>query len=299
MKKYIVSIAILLALLTSATAVAAVTWKETGAGPQFRIDPRTHATQVGFYLVLKYNPIPSCLALDINWEVYHGAKQLAHDHQPADKQCGHFQSVSMLSPFITPVPGESYRATITITDTINHLTYTRTITYTTPLSFPTGIGVNVKTPNGETHTIDWTGVTDKEVTQLAGYYATYTADYVQTASAVPLTAFTQKYAATSDAYPVWVWVFATIGPQIKEQGPHFFLHATYNRILFLYRVPALEDMASVLTQLAVFNDKFPGRVLVRTAPPASTAPQYVFIGDGAWKMLASAAQEAKKRTPKK
>ena len=299
MRKYIFSIAILLALLISATAVAAVTWTETNAGPQFRVNTRTHETQVGFYVVLKYNPIPTCLALDVDWSVYHGTKLLAHDHQPAHKECGHFQSVSFLSPFITPTPGESYRATITLKDTINHLTYTRTITYTTPLSFPTGIAVNVKTPNGETYTIDWTGVTDKEVTQLASYYATYTTDYVQTASAVPLTEFTQKYAAASDAYPVWVWVFATIGPQIKEQGPHFFLHATYNRILFLYRVPAPEDMTSVLTQLAVFNNKFPGRVLVRTAPPAPPAPQYVFIGDGAWTMLSSAAAEAKKRASKK
>ena len=299
MKTTIIPLVIMVVLLTSVATWAGVTWTATSAGPQFRIDPRTHATQVGFYLTLKYNPVPRCLALDINWAVYHGTKQLAHDHQSPDKECGHIQSVSLLSPFITPVPGESYRATITLTDTINHLTYTRMITYTTPVSFPTGIEVNVSAPTGKTHAIDWTGVTDKEVTQLAGYYTAYTTDYVQTASAVPLTEFTKKYAATADAYPVWIWVLATIGPQIKEQGPHFFIHTAYNRILFLYRVPAPEDMTSVLAQLAVFKNEFPGRVLIRTASPASTAPQYVFIGDGAWEMLGSAAQEAKKRAPKK
>ncbi len=282
-----------LIFVVAVTVMGSVNWQETAAGAQFRVNPQTGETQVGFYIALQYDSAPKCILLDVHWTVYHGEELLAEDHHRGAKHCGgRIQSVSTLSPFITPMPGESYRAKLVLTDVANNISYVRTITYTAPLSFPIGIGVNVKTPNGETREIDWSRVTNDDVKKLAAYFSEFTADYVQTASAITISDFPTQYAADDDAYPVWVWILATIGPKITSQGNGISIHATYNRLLFFYRVPTAEALDGVLDQLKSFHQEFNGRVLVRKS---GEGPVYVFIDDEAWEMLSSAADEAKRR----
>ncbi len=282
-----------LIFVVAVAAMGSVNWQETAAGTQFRVNPRTGETQIGFYVALQYDSVPKCILLDVHWTVYHGEELLAEDHHRGTKHCGgKIQSVSTLSPFITPMPGESYQAKIVLTDTANDISYARTISYTAPLSFPTGIGINVKTPSGETHEVDWSDVSDDDVKKLATYFSEFTADYVQTASATTISDFAVQYAADDDAYPVWVWILATIGPKITGQGDGISIHATYNRLLFFYRVPSAEALNGVLDQLKGFNQEFRGWVLARKA---GEGPVYVFIDNRAREMLSSAADEAKRR----
>lgn len=285
-----------LIFMIAGLALGAMSWKETAAGTQFRVDPKTSEAQIGFYVTLKYNPVPRCIFLDVHWTVYHGEELLAEDHHRGAKHCqGNIQSVSTLSPFITPVPGESYRAKLVLADTANRISYVRIITYTSPLTFPTGIGVNVKTPSGETHEVDWSGVSDGTVDKLAAYFAALTGDYVQTASDTGLFDFAAGYASDDESYPVWIWVLATLGPEIKGQGSGVSIHASYNRLLFFHQVSSREALKGVLDQLGDFDQDFTGYVLARES---GEGPIYVFIDAGAWAMLSSAGEEAKRREPK-
>ncbi len=289
-------IGVILVFVLTGAALGATGWKETAAGTQFRIDPRTNETQVGFYVALKYDPVPQCISLDVHWTVYRGDELLAEDRHRGTKHCrGNIQSVSFLSPFITPAPGETYRAKLVLSDTANGISHVRTITYTAPRTFPTGIGVNVKTPNGETHEIDLSGVSDENVDILAAYSVTLTEDYIQTASDTALSDFAARYASDDESYPVWIWVLATLGPEITGQGSGVSIHASYNRLLFFYRASSSEALKGVLDQLGDFGRDFTGYVLTRKS---GEGPVYVFIDVGVWEMLSSAAEEAKGREPK-
>ncbi len=285
-----------LVFMVTGLVLGATGWKETAAGTQFRVDPKTNETQIGFYVALKYDPVPRCILLEVHWTVHRGGELLAEDRHRGTKHCqGNIQSVSTLSPFITPVPGESYRARLVLTDVANGISYVRVITYTAPLTFPTGVGVNVKTQSGETRAIDWSSVSDENVDKLAAYFAALTGDYVQTASDTVLSDFAAGYASDDESYPVWIWVLAALGPEIKGQGSGVSIHASYNRLLLFYRVSSREALAGVLDQLGDFDQDFTGYVLARKS---GEGPIYVFIDAGAWAILSSAGEEAKMREPK-
>ena len=80
MKAQMIVVGMALVFVIVGSALGAASWEETAAGTQFRVDPNTNETQIGFYVALAYAPVPKCILLDVHWTVYHGDKLLAEDH---------------------------------------------------------------------------------------------------------------------------------------------------------------------------------------------------------------------------
>lgn len=278
-------------------SVHGATWTEERAGVQFRIDPNTGQTQAGFYLFMKYTPVPECLEIIIEWSVYlldNPQVPLVTAKRRIRRNCGGYIAlVSTLSPFITPVAGHSYGARIIIHDVENNLIHERVITYTAPLSLPTGIAYTVTTPTGISQGIDFDQVSDEELDLLAGYFNTLSVDYVQTASDILLADFfsTSTLSAPPVVFPVWVWVVANVGSEVNVSGGGVTIRTRHNRILFLYSLESSIAVIGVLDQLAQFDQEFIGRVLLRKEGVDGLAAATIFVGEDAWKILEAAAEE--------
>ncbi|NIA03394.1 MAG: hypothetical protein GWP12_02510 [Nitrospirae bacterium] len=297
MKKALVTLGILSMMLSLlGVSVLAASWQEDRSGVQFKVDSKTGNTQIGFYLFMNYDPIPNCLEMTVNWTVYQIASPdspLASDSHGIRRHCGgRIASVSTLSPFITPVPGTSYAGKIVLHDVANNLIYEKEITYVTPVTLPTGIGINVTTPNAKTEEIDFGGISDADLKSLTTYYSTVTTGYVQTASDVTLSNFFATYAADQ---PQWVFVLTQLGPQIDQTGPGISIHASYNRLFFLYLIDSPEGAAAVTKQLKDFSNGFTGSVWLAKDDAGDGAPRAVFMDDQAWKILQASDSEWKKR----
>ena len=285
------TLSIVLALL--AVSVLAASWQEDCFGVQFKVDSKTGSTQIGFYLFMNYDPVPNCIEITVDWSVYPVStpqSPLATDSHRIRRHCGgSISSVSTLSPFVTPVPGMSYAGKIVLHDAANNLAYEKQITYVSPITLPTGIGINVTTPTGKTEEIDFSGINDEQLKSLTTYYATVTRDYVQTASDIALSDFFATYSAD---HPQWVFVLAQLGPQIDQTGPGISVHASYNHLFFLYRIDGLEATAAVTEQLKDFQNDFMGSVWLAKG---DDAPQAVFMDKQAWKILQASDKEWSKR----
>ena len=297
MKKALVTvvIAIFAVSLLSMLALGAG-WKYDRSGVQFRVDSKTGNTQIGFYLFMNYDPVPNCIEMTVDWSVYPVSTPdtpLKTDSHRIRSHCGgHIASVSTLSPFITPVPGMSYVGKIVLRDVANNLTYEKQITYIAPITLPTGIGINVTTPTGTTEEIDFSGISDADLMSLTTYYATVTTSYVQTASDIALSDF---FAAHSAYQPQWIFVVAQLGPQINQTGPGISVHASYNRLFFLYLIDGLEAATAVTEQLKDFPNDFVGIVWLAKEDTDDNAPQAVFMDEQAWKILQASDMEWSKR----
>jgi len=285
------TLSIVLALL--AVSVLAASWQEDCFGVQFKVDSKTGSTQIGFYLFMNYDPVPNCIEITVDWSVYPVStpqSPLATDSHRIRRHCGgSISSVSTLSPFVTPVPGMSYAGKIVLHDAANNLAYEKQITYVSPITLPTGIGINVTTPTGKTEEIDFSGINDEQLKSLTTYYATVTRDYVQTASDIALSDFFATYSAD---HPQWVFVLAQLGPQIDQTGPGISVHASYNHLFFLYRIDGLEATAAVTEQLKDFQNDFMGSVWLAKG---DDAPQAVFMDKQAWKILQASDKEWSER----
>ena len=285
------TLSIVLALL--AVSVLAASWQEDCFGVQFKVDSKTGSTQIGFYLFMNYDPVPNCIEITVDWSVYPVStpqSPLATDSHRIRRHCGgSISSVSTLSPFVTPVPGMSYAGKIVLHDAANNLAYEKQITYVSPITLPTGIGINVTTSTGKTEEIDFSGINDEQLKSLTAYYATVTRDYVQTASDIALSDFFATYSAD---HPQWVFVLAQLGPQIDQTGPGISVHASYNHLFFLYRIDGLEATAAVTEQLKDFQNDFVGSVWLAKG---DDAPQAVFMDKQAWKILQASDKEWSKR----
>ncbi|HEX04539.1 MAG TPA: hypothetical protein ENH10_05200 [Bacteroidetes bacterium] len=297
MKKALVTVGIAILTVSLLSLLALATgWKEDRSGVQFKVDSKTGNTQVGFYLFMDYKPVPKCIEITVSWSVYPLSSPdapLATDSHRIRRHCGGgIKSVSTLSPFITPVPGMSYAGKIVLHDVANNLTYEKQITYVTPVTLPTGIGINVTTPKGKTEEVDFSGISDADLKSLTTYYATVTTRYVQTASDVSLSDFFATYSADQ---PQWVFAVAQLGPQIDQTGPGISVHASYNRLFFLYLIADPRGGAAVMQQLKEFPNGFVGSIWLAKDKADTGAPQAVFMDNKAWKILQGSAKEWKKR----
>lgn len=284
-----------------AFSVLGTSWEEQKAGFQFRVDPKTGETQVGFYLFLEYEPIPAYTDIDYTWSVYilqDGSEEvLAEDHyRKRHPSCtGRTAWVSFLSPFITPVAGGNYGERITVRDFANDLFYERVISYIAPLILPTGVALSVSTTSGDTDEIDLSSVPDEELEQLASYFTTFSTGYVQTASDVSAEDFFAIYATSDEAFPAWLLVVVSLGPDVSTSGSGISIKASYNRILFIYPVNSPAAVEGVLGQLSLFNEESVGRVLLAKNPSDSSNAISVFIGEATWPVLQAASQEIEQR----
>lgn len=293
MKKALVSIGIIfVALSLLSMSVLAASWQEDRSGVQFKVDSKTGNTQTGFYLFMNYESVPHCIEITIDWSVYPLSSPdslLATDSHRIRRHCGGgIAQVSTLSPFITPVPGKTYVGRIMLHDVANNLTYDKKITYVTPITLPTGIGINVTTPTGKTEEIDFSGINDQQLSSLSTYYATISTGYVQTTSDVPLSNFFSTY---SDERPQWVFVIVQLGPQINRTGPGISVHASYNRLFFVYLVAGPQGAEALTAQLSEFTGKFMGSVWLAKTDASDGAPKAVFVEGPAWKVLQAANKE--------
>lgn len=222
---------------------------------------------------------------------------LAEDHyRKRHPSCtGRTAWVSFLSPFITSAAGGNYGARITVRDFANDLFYERVISYIAPLSLPTGVALSVSTTSGDTDEIDLSGVPDEELEQLASYFTTFSTDYVQTASDVSVEDFFTIYATSDEAFPAWLLVVVSLGPNVSTSGSGISIKASYNRILFIYPVNSPAAVEGVLGQLSLFNEEFVGRVLLAKNPSDSSNAISVFIGEATWPVLQAASQEIEQR----
>ena len=293
MKKALVTLALIgIAISLLGVSVMAANWQEDRSGVQFKVDSKTGNTQIGFYLFMKYSPIPNCIEMTIDWIVYPLSTSdtpLATDSHRIRRHCGGgIGSISTLSPFITPVPGKTYVGRIVLHDVANNLTYDKKITYVTPITLPTGIGINVTTPTGKTEDIDFTGINDQQLSSLNTYWATISASYVQTASDVAISDFFSTY---SDEQPQWVFVIVQLGPQINRTGPGISVHASYNRLFFVYLIDGPQGAKALLNELSGFTNTLVGSVWLAKTEPSGGAPKAVFVEDQAWKVLQEASKE--------
>ncbi len=301
MKRSIVFVGTVIVAACVAFSVLGTSWEEQKAGFQFRVDPKTGETQVGFYLFLEYEPIPACTDLDTTWSVYilqDGSEEVLADYHYRKRHpscTGRTEWISFLSPFITPVAGGNYGARITVHDFANDLFYERVISYIAPLSLPTGVALSVSTTSGDTDEIDLSGVPDEELEQLASYFTTFSTDYVQTASDVSVEDFFTIYATSEEAFPAWLLVVVSLGPDVSTSGSGISIKASYNRILFIYPVNSPAAVGGVLEQLSLLNEEFVGRVLLAKNPSDSGNAISVFIGEIAWQVLQAASQEIEQR----
>ena len=297
MKKALVTVGIIIITISLLSGIALATdWQEDRSGVQFKVDSKTGNMQIGFYLFMNYDPVPNCLEMTVDWTVYPLSSPdspLATDSHRIRRHCGGgIAQVSTLSPFITPVPGMSYAGKIVLHDVANNLDYEKQITYVAPITLPTGIGINVTTPKGKTEEIDFSSLSDDQLRALTTYYTTVSTDYVQTASEVSLSDFFADY---STDQPQWVFVVTQLGPQVNQAGPGISIHASYNRLFFLYLIEGPEGGAAVEKQLEEFPDQPIGSVWLAEDNPNEGAPQAVFMDDKAWKILQASTEEWKKR----
>ena len=297
MRRALVTVGIVFLSISLLSMVSlATSWQEDRSGVQFKVDSKTGNTQVGFYLFMNYKPIPECIEIVVDWIVYPLSspnEPLATDSHRIRKHCGgRIASVSTLSPFITPVPGVSYAGKIYLHDVANNLSYDKEITYVAPVTLPTGIGINVTTPKGKTEEIDFSSISDAELRSLADYYSTVTMGYVQTGSNVALADFFSAYSAK---YPQWVFVVAQPGPQIDQTGPGISVHASYNRLFFLYLIADQQGTTAVTQQLSEFPNEFVGSVWLAKDDRDEKSPQVVFMDNQAWTVLEASVAELKKR----
>jgi len=167
--------------------------------------------------------------------------------------------------------------------------------YIAPLSLPTGVALNVSTTSGDTDEIDLSGVPDEELEELASYFTTFSTDYVQTASEVLVKDFFTIYATSDEAFPAWLLVVVSLGPNVSTSGSGISIKANYNRILFIYPVNSPAAVGGVLEQLSSFTEEFVGRVLLAKNPSDSGNAVSVFIGETAWQVLQAASQEIEQR----
>jgi len=174
----------------------------------------------------------------------------------------------------------------------NNLAYEKQITYVAPITLPTGIGINVTTPKGKTEEIDFSGVSDDQLEALTTYYTTVSTDYVQTASEVSLSDFFANYPGDQ---PQWVFVVTQLGPQVNQAGPGISIHASYNRLFFLYLIEGKEGAAAVEKQLEDFTNQITGTAWLAKDDLGEGAPQAVFMDDKAWKILQASTEELEKR----
>ena len=297
MKKALITVATVIVVLSLLSSIGiAATWNEDRSGVQFKVDKKTGNTQAGFYLFMNYDQAPDCIEIIVDWIVYplsSPESPLATDSHRIRKHCGgRIASVSTLSPFITPVPGESYAGKIYLHDVANDLSYEKEITYVAPITLPTGIGINVTTQDGKTEEIDFSGVSEEQLNDLATYYAIVTESYEEDASGVSLSDFFTDY---SGHRPQWIFVAAQLGPQIDQTGPGISIHASYNRLFFLYLIDEAQGAEAVKEQLDEFNSDFIGSALLAKGDAGDGAPQSVFMGDQAWKILQAAKKEQDRR----
>lgn len=291
---------LVVALAASGAAAAGVSWKEKGHAVQPRIDSKTGEMEVGFSVTLEYAGSPQCVQYKISWtisQVVGGRdEEVASESLSRRKNCVCcVNSYTTLSPFIVPVAGGQYRARLHLEDTANSLVFDRTIDYVAPVSLPTGITLNVKTPQGSTHGVDLSGVPDEELELLASYATLLSTGYVQTASAVASDAFFSTYAVASASFPAAVYVVASLGPSSLATGTGLTISASYNGLFLVYPLASSSAVRAVKDQLAEFEEEFTGRVLLWTGAVDETHPITVFVTDRAWEILQAAIAEQKKR----
>jgi len=301
MKRIVILIG-LIVVLASLAALSAhgVSWEEEEAGAQFRVDPETGETQVAFYLRMRYDSPPACIDRIIDWTVFAlGPPQEVLDTytQHYRRICsGRIASISCVTRFVTPIPGRAYGAKIIIRDDENNLVYERFVTYTAPLALPTGTSFNISTPSGTSEEINFSEISDEELEPLVIYFNAFAADHVQTASDVLVGDFFSTYASSEEAFPAWVWVLATLGPDVNASGGGITIHMSYNRILFLYPLSSSAAVAGVIDQLDQFDQDFIGRVLLKREDAEGLEVASIFVGDSAWETLKAAAAEWEKRS---
>ena len=301
MKRWAVLAGFTIFLFGLAVTALGVAWEEQKAGFQFGVDPETGETQVGFYIFLEYDRPPACTDLDTTWSVYvlrNGAKEVLADYHYRKRKpscTGRTSWVSFLSPFITPVEGESYGAKITVRDVVNDLLFERVISYTAPVSLPSGVALNVKTFEDEVSEVDLSGVPDEELEELFLLVGSLTSDYVQTASGVVVEDYFDIYAVGEGSYPASVIVVAFLGPTLGASGGGLTIKATYNGVLFTYPLGTPAGAPGVLSHLSEFEQKFSGRVLLARPDAEGIGYLSVFVDDGAWRILEEAVTEYGKR----
>ena len=73
------------------------------------------------------------------------------------------------------------------------------------------------------------------------------------------------------------------------------MHASYNRLFFLYLIDGPQGVGVVMHQLKGFPNDFVGSVWLAKRKKDSRAPQAVFMDNEAWKILEASPVEWKKR----
>lgn len=118
---------------------------------------------------------------------------------------------------------------------------------------------------------------------------------MQTSSDVSVEDFFAIYATSDEAFPAWLLVVVSLGPDVSTSGSGISIKASYNRILFIYPVNSPAAVEGVLGQLSLFNEEFVGRVLLAKNPSDSSNAISVFIGEATWPVLQAASQEIEQR----
>jgi len=71
MKKALVAVEIAIITVSLLSQIIfAASWEEVRSGVQFRVDNKTGNTQIGFCLFMNCDPVPNCIEMTVDWNVY-------------------------------------------------------------------------------------------------------------------------------------------------------------------------------------------------------------------------------------
>lgn len=276
-------------------------WEELESGIQHRVSPWTGETEIAFYVKLEYVEPVHCPEIDFQWQVFSlepGPRTLLAEytrHQRFRSCVATVSGVSSHSDYIVPVPGQRYEATITVDDLKYGAHYERTISYTVPVGFPTGIGVYAEVDDEVVMGYDLGSLSDDELGDLVRILDALRGDYVQTASETAVGSFFREY-VTPDTYPAEVIVLPALPQPVGESDTRGMLTVSYNRMLLTYPVPTAEAVSGVLSQIGEFEQEFVGDVLLFDGEPTDPiVPVAVFVHQDVWDVLEAARDELAER----
>lgn len=144
-----------------------VEWEEVGWGSDVVLDSNTGLPAIVFSATVAYSESPGNYRLEGGWEVYAtiNGSQVPVDVAPTTSRIsGSTLTIISATSQIPIEAGNTYRATLSLQDTVNGLSYERTFSYSPDEILP--IGISLRGWDGA-EDVDLSQLPDEELEQLA------------------------------------------------------------------------------------------------------------------------------------
>lgn len=152
-------------------ATAALEWEEVDWGSEVVLNSSTGLPAIVFYVTIEYSEKPTSYDFEGGWEAYEiiGSTRELLDIAPTSTFFrGETVTIYSATSQIPIQAGRTYGATLALVDTVNNLTYERSITYTARDLLP--YGISLRGWGGSIDEIDLSSLPDEELEELALLY---------------------------------------------------------------------------------------------------------------------------------